>query len=50
MQFIEEFGDFVERLLACSGRLLLCGDFNINCMDKDNSCVKKILIIIIIFI
>ena len=42
VQFIEEFGDFVEKLSACSGRLLLCGDFNINWMDKDNSCVKKL--------
>ena len=39
VQFIEEFGDFV----ACSGRLLLCGDFNINWMDKENSCAKKLL-------
>ena len=29
-QFIEEFVDFVEKLSVCSGRLLLCGDFNIN--------------------
>ena len=43
VQFIEEFGDFVEKLSACSGRLLLCGDFNINWMDKENSCVKKLL-------
>ena len=43
MQFIEEVGDFVEKLSACSGRLLLCGDFNINWMDKENSCVKKLL-------
>ena len=41
VQFIEEFGDFVEKLSACRGRLLLCGDFNINWMDKENSCVKK---------
>ena len=40
LQFIEEFGDFVEKLSACSGTLLLCGDFNINWMDNDNSCVK----------
>ena len=42
MQFIEEFGDFVEKLSTCSGRLLLCGDFNINWMDKDNSCARKL--------
>ena len=30
VQFIEELGDFVEKLLAYSGRLLICGDFNIN--------------------
>ena len=43
MQFIEEFGDFVEKLSACSGRLLLCGDFNINWMDRENSYVKKLV-------
>ena len=43
MQFIKEFGDFVEKLSACSGRLLLCGDFNMNMMDKENSCVKNLL-------
>ena len=41
VQFIEEFGDYVEKLSACSGRLLLCGEFNINWMDKENSCVKN---------
>ena len=40
--FIEAFGDFVEKLSACSGRLLLCGDFNIDWMDKENPCVKKL--------
>ena len=43
VQFIEELGDFVERLLACSGRLLICGDFNINWMDMENACVKKLV-------
>ena len=43
VQFIEELGDFVEKLSACSGRLLICGDFNINWMDKENSCVKKLV-------
>ena len=43
MQFIEELADFVEKLSACSGRLLICGDFNINWMDKENSCVKKLV-------
>ena len=32
----------LEKLSACSGRLLLCGDININWMDKGNSCVKKL--------
>ena len=44
VQFIEQFGNFVEKLSACSGRLLLYGDFNIHWMDKENSCVKKLLI------
>ena len=26
---------------ACSGKLLLCGYFNLNLLDKDNSCVKR---------
>ena len=43
MQYIEEFGDFVEKLSACSGRMLLCGDFNINWMDKKRSCVEQLL-------
>ena len=42
VQFIAEFGDFVEKLSACSGRLLLCGDYKINWIDNDNSCVNKI--------
>ena len=29
--------------LQCSGRLLLCGDFSINWMEKDNSCIKQLL-------
>ena len=41
--FIKEFCDFVEKLSACNGRLLPCGDFNINWMDKENSCVKQLL-------
>ena len=41
VQFSEEFDDFVEKLSVCSDRLLPCGHFNINWMDKDNSCVKK---------
>ena len=43
VQYIEELGDFVGRLSACNGRLLICGDFNINWMDKENSCVKKLV-------
>ena len=43
VQFIEEFGDCVEKLSACSGRLLLYGYFNINWMDKEKSCIKKLL-------
>ena len=42
VQFMEEFGDFVEKLSACSGIPLPCGDLNINWMDKDTSCVKKL--------
>ena len=30
VKFIEEFGDFVEKFSACSGRLLLCGDVNMD--------------------
>ena len=42
VQFIEELGDFVEKLSACSGTLLICGNCNINWMDKENSCVKNL--------
>ena len=33
----------MEKLSTCSGSLLLCGYFNINWVDKDNSSVKKLL-------
>ena len=29
-QFIDEFSEYLEALSTSSGRLLICGDFNIN--------------------
>ena len=43
VQCIDEFGDFVEKLSACSGRLLLCGNSNINWMDQESSCYLNLL-------
>ena len=34
LEFVNEFIDFLEILSALSGRLLICGDFNINWLDK----------------
>ena len=33
----------MEKLSACSSRLLICGDFNINWVDKENSFLKNLL-------
>ena len=42
-QFINEFNEYLEGLAVSSGRLLICGDFNINLLDtRDNIC-KKLL-------
>ena len=42
-QFMEEFSDYLETLSASSGRLIICGDFNINWFDQnDNICKKTI--------
>ena len=37
-QFIHDFSEFLERLLTSSGRLLICGNFNINWLNEaDNN-------------
>ena len=42
-QFIDEFNEYLEGLAASSGRLLICGDFNINWLDTSDNICKKIL-------
>ena len=42
LDFIHEFNEFLESLSATSGRLLICGDFNINWLDKDDTCYQKL--------
>ena len=41
-QFIDEFNEYLEGLAASSGRLLICGDFNINWLDTSDNICKKI--------
>ena len=42
MQFIEEFSDYPETLSASSGRLIICGNFNINWLDQNDNIYKKL--------
>ena len=42
-QFIDEFNEYLEGLAASSGRLLICGDFNINWLDTSDNICKKLL-------
>ena len=42
-QFIDEFNEYLEGLAASSGRLLICGDFNINWLYTSDNICKKIL-------
>ena len=41
-QFIDEFSEYLEVLAASSGRLLICGDFNINWADSNDNICKKL--------
>ena len=36
-QLIEKFNEYLEGLAASSGRLLICGDFNINWLDTSDT-------------
>ena len=42
-QFIDEFNEYLKGLAASSGRLLICGDFNINWLDTSDNICKKLL-------
>ena len=41
-QFIHEFSEFLEGLSTSSGRLLICGDFNINWLDETDNNRKNL--------
>ena len=41
-QFIDKFSKYLEALSASSGRLLICGDFNINWADRNDNICKKL--------
>ena len=41
-QFIDDFSEYLEALSASSGRLLICGDFNINWADSNDNICKKL--------
>ena len=41
-QLIDEFSEYLETLSASSGRLLICGDFNINWGDRNDNICKKL--------
>ena len=42
-QFTEEFSEYLETLSASSGRLIICGDMNINWFDQNDKICKKLL-------
>ena len=41
-KFIVEFGDFIEKLSVMPGKLLICGDFNINWLNENDCDIIKL--------